>query len=255
MDTTAVSVNPRKNTRILWIDADLRIGNNSSSLPYQQSSNGSVVTNASGVVVPPINPRLILISSLGPPFPSAVVTGGTVATNFNALWDAPPETLPTVGPWGAWGGIGRDLRVQRIQLAPLFVRVTLHNHASPAPGRYSVDGLGTNTVPDGSGVNAFFIKGTVLDLLTHTNTLDARQVLARDCSYVYNLGVWRGSLFHPPPVTPRAGVPGRALLPQSTQFERRRHTAGHTSTGTGCLGRLYGCLRLLGIFGYLAQGL
>lgn len=202
-DLMAVSQNPRYNARVLWIDPRLEIGSNGQGLPYQQTIAGSVVTNADGAVIPPVNARLILFSSLGPPFPAAVVNGGTTATNFDAAWNAAPETLPAVGPWGTWGGLGRDLRVQRVNLAPLFVRLTLNNHASPGQGRYSIDGLGTNAVPNGiSGVNAYFIKGTTLGLLTHTNTLEAQQVLRRDCNFVYNLGVWRGTVFNPPPVTP-----------------------------------------------------
>lgn len=202
-DTTSVGINPRNNPRVMWVDPRLQIGVNGGGLPYQQTISGSVVTNVSGEIIPPLYPRLILISSLGPPFPASVVTGGTVATNFDALWDAPSETRPSVGPWSTWGGHGRDLRVQRLHLGPLFVRLMLHNHASPGPGRYAIDGQATNTVPNTpQGVNAFFIKGTVLDLLTHTNTLDARQILARDCSFVYNLGTWRATLFAPPPITP-----------------------------------------------------
>jgi prepilin-type N-terminal cleavage/methylation domain-containing protein len=202
-DQTSVGVNERNNTRILWVDPRLQIGVNGGRLPYQQTAAGSVVTNGSGEIIPPVNPRLILLSSLGPPFPVTVATGDLVATDFDALWDAPPETLPAVGPWSGWGGLGRDLRVRRLHLGPLFVRLMLHNHASPGPGRYVIDGQATNIVPNTPlGVNAFFIKGTVLDLLTHTNTLDARQILARDCNFVYNLGTWRGTLFAPPPITP-----------------------------------------------------
>lgn len=202
-DTAGVGLNPRNNARLLWVDPRFQIGLNGGGLPYQQTITGSVVTNATGEVIPPLNPRLILLSSLGPPFPAAVVTGGTVATNFDALWDAAPETRPAVGPWSSWGGAGRDLRVQRVHLGPLFVRLLLHNHASPGPGRYAIDGLATNVVPNTpGGVNAFFIRGTVLDLLTHTNTLDARQILARDSSFMYNLGTWRATLYAPPPITP-----------------------------------------------------
>lgn len=200
-DSTSVQVNPRNCARILWVDPRLEIGTNGSGLPYQQSAAGSVVTNDSGFVIPPKNPRLILLSSLGPPFPASVVSGGAVAANFDALWDAPPETRPTTGPWADWGGYGRDLRVQRLHLGPLFVRLILQQHNSPGLGKYAIDGLATNTLP-ANGVNAFFLKGTPLDLLTHTDTREARQILVRDCNYVYNLGSWRGTVFAPPPITP-----------------------------------------------------
>ena len=201
--TNFVTHNLRQNPRLLWIDPRLQVGRNGLGLPYQQGMAGSVVTNAGGVVIPPAFPRLILLSSLGPPFPSAVATGGSVAANFDALWDAASETVPGTGPWGTWGGLGRDLRVQRLNLAPLFVRVMLNNYASPGPGRYAIDWQGTNSIPNGdAGVNAFFIKSTILGLFTHTGELESQQVLSRDCNYVYNAGAWRGTIFNPPPITP-----------------------------------------------------
>ena len=198
-----VSHNPRQNARVLWIDPRLNVGGNGLGLPYSQTMAGSLVTNTSGVVIPPQNPRLLLLSSLGPAFPSEVVNGGSAATNFDAGWNLPHDTLPAGGPWAAWGGLGRDLRVQRVNLSPLFVRVMLNNHASPGPGRYTIDWQNTNTVPNGAaGVNAYFIKGTTLGLLNHTGVLEAQQIVTRNCSYVYNLGVWRGTIFNPPPITP-----------------------------------------------------
>jgi hypothetical protein len=229
-DPAFVSQNPRQRIRALWIDPRLQIGRNGQGLPYQQTIAGSVVTNASGAVIPPVNPRLIVFSSLGPAFPDAVVDGGTVAANFDALWNAAPETVPAGGPWSAWSGLGRDLRVQRVHLAPLFARLTLNNHASPSPGLYSIDGLGTNAVPNGtSGVNAYFIKGTRLELLTHTNTLDAQQILTRDCNFVYNLGVWRGAVFNPPPVTPPVMEYMAELFYRSP---RNRNAAAGATPGT-----------------------
>jgi type II secretory pathway pseudopilin PulG len=229
-DTTFVSQNPRQRTRVLWIDPRLQIGGNGQGLPYHQTIAGSVVTNAGGVIIPPVNLRLIVFSSLGPTFPSAVVSGGTVAANFDELWNAAPETVPAGGPWSAWSGLGRDLRVQRMNLSPLFVRLTLNNHASPGQGRYAIDNLATNAVPNGaSGVNAFFIKGTTLGLLTHTNTLEAQQILTRDCNFVYNLGVWRGTVFNPPPVTPPVMEYMAELFYRSP---RNRNAAGGATPGT-----------------------
>lgn len=132
-----------------------------------------------------------------------MANGGGAAANFDALWNLASENIPAGTPWTTWHGLGRDLRVQRVNLSPLFVRLMLNNHASPEAGRYSIDWQGTNAVPYGAaGVNAYFIKGTTVGLLTHTGTLEAQQILGRDCSYVYNLGVWRGTLFNPPPITP-----------------------------------------------------
>ncbi len=194
---TQVEVNPRNRARILWVDPRLEIGANGRGVPYRQGAVGSVVTDTSGFVIPPKHPRLMLLSSLGPAFPASVVSAGAVAANFDALWDAPPETRPRTGPWADWSGYGRDLRVQRLHLGPLFVRLILQQLNSSEPGRYVIDGLATNLLPP-NGVNAFFIKGTALDLLTHTGARETRQILLRDTSFMYTYGAWRGTVPDPP---------------------------------------------------------
>jgi type II secretory pathway pseudopilin PulG len=198
-----VSQNARQNARVLWIDPRLQVGGNGQGLPYQQTMAGSRVTNVAGVVIAPTFPRLLLLSSLGPPFPNDVVVGGAVAANFDAVWNGANDTVPGVGPWGTWGGLGRDLRVCRIHLGPFFVRLMLNNYASTGLGQYSIDWQGTNSVPNGDGgVHAFFIRRTTLGLLTETSALELQQILTRDCNFVYNAGSWRGTIFTPPPITP-----------------------------------------------------
>jgi len=194
-----VSTNPGRQLRLLVIDPQLQIGGNGGGLPYLQTITGSVVTNASGFVIPPVGPRLVILSSLGPALPGAFAGGPVSSNDFNAIWNAADGTVPSGPSWTGWKGRD-DLQVQRINLSPLFVHVLLNNHSSPGPGRYVIDGLATNTVPS-AGVNAFFLRNSVLGLFTHTGTLDSQQVLARGCTYVYDSGVWRNSITQSPLIT------------------------------------------------------
>ena len=56
VDVINVSTNLRRQPRFFLIDPALRIGTNSSVLPYTQTNwvSGSVVTNNAGVIVPPL---------------------------------------------------------------------------------------------------------------------------------------------------------------------------------------------------------
>src|SRR5436190_1399870 len=74
VDVTNVSTNQaRRQPRFFLIDPALRVGNNSYGLPYNQNltnwASGSVttITNNLGalVIVPPLSPRLLILSSIG----------------------------------------------------------------------------------------------------------------------------------------------------------------------------------------------
>jgi hypothetical protein len=74
----------------------------------------------------------------------------------------------------------------------------LTTYAPPCPGclgRYSIDWIATNNVSTNSlALESYFIQNSILGLLTHNSTLDSQQILARDGSFVYDQGVWRGSI-------------------------------------------------------------
>jgi len=72
VDVAYVTNSPRKQPRLCLIDSTLQIGNNTGFLPYTQTSAGSVVTNGDGVVIPPVNPRMTLLSSIGPALPNGL---------------------------------------------------------------------------------------------------------------------------------------------------------------------------------------
>ena len=177
-----VSTNTRNRARAFVIDTD---GFSPIGLPYDQTSDG--------VSAPPSRARFMILSSLGSM--NLPVSSGPLSKNdFSAIWDTPPNNVPST--WSAtWNnGRGDDLIVQRINLSPLFVNLILTTNNSTANYAYYSINLGdTNTVGVG-GINAFFIQGSVLNLFSNVvvNPLpDSQQVLQRDTSFVYDQNVWR----------------------------------------------------------------
>jgi len=196
VDIANVTTNARRQPRFLLIDPALKIGDNSSGLPYDQTGRifGSVVTNNSGVVIPPISPRLLLLSSISRTLPTNILSG--TSTNFNAIWDwsETGSALPATSfTWTGWPNC-EDLKVQRINLSSLFVRLILTTNISES-GYYSINTTSTNyNVPTSQGKDGYFIQNTVLYLYVGRTNLDTQQLLTRDTSYVYEQNIWRSSL-------------------------------------------------------------
>ena len=94
--------------------------------------------------------------------------------------------------------LGRDQRRSEgpaNQLLLHFVHLVLSTYSSPSNGLYSIDWIATNSVPTTSpGIEAYFIQNSILGLITHQGVLDSQQILIRDTSFVYNEGIWRGSI-------------------------------------------------------------
>ena len=199
VDVINVSTNLRRQPRFFLIDPALRIGTNSSVLPYTQTNwvSGSVVTNNAGVIVPPLSPRLMILSSIGRALPTNIVSGVGTSTDFNAVWDRNDTTnaLPaTTFTWTGWPD-GDDLKIQRVNLSALFVRLILTTNVSNS-AYYSIDSTNSNSkfnVPS-PGRDGYFIRNSVLFLYQGTNNVDSQQILTRDTSFVYDQNVWRSSL-------------------------------------------------------------
>src|SRR5439155_9777168 len=136
----------------------------------------------------------IMLSSIGRALPTNVVSSVAPSNNFNALWDwnevagALPATSFT---WPGWPN-SEDLKVQRVNLSPLFVRVLLTTNVSES-AYYSIDTSLTNKVVS-PGVNGYFIRSSILYLYRTWPNVDSRQVLTRDTSFVYDQNVWRSSI-------------------------------------------------------------
>jgi type II secretory pathway pseudopilin PulG len=189
-----VATNTRGNARVVLVNPALRIGTNSTrTLPFVQTNLGSIR---------PVSPRVMICSSLGAPLPAVFTNAGSSAQAvFDLLWNAPDEVAPT--GW-TYGGDFTDIRIQRVNLDPLFVQVILND--STLTARYSIDKGPAVPLPYSPFTN-YFLLGTVLGLYDSTGASQLRQVIQDTTlltntaatfaspSFVYEGGVWRGKLF------------------------------------------------------------
>jgi hypothetical protein len=188
MATMAITNNARNQPRVLLIDNGGWLSNN---VPYSQTYAGT--TNL------PLNARVMLATSLGRPLP---VSGGSLSANdFSSLWNAPEGSVPTNGPWVGWTGRPDDVKLERINLMPLFVTLYLSTYSSTTNGAYSI---GTNSLlylapyanPQSPLPPSYYIMGTSLRLYNYrTNSwpLDSSQILTQDGSFMYNENAWKSS--------------------------------------------------------------
>jgi type II secretory pathway pseudopilin PulG len=204
VNVSSVTNTARNNPRYFLIDPELWIRpNDRGVLPYAQSDLVLAIA-ASGQTNQPFSPRVMIVSSLSTPLPS-FITSGTASSSavFSNVWNWPDRSAAPPAGWPAnWNNRGTDLVVQRINLAPLFVHLTLQNYPPPplytSQGQYAIAGLGPYQVPNSpnNGVNAYFLKSTVLSLFQDGagGALQADQILGKDASFFYIQGVWRGTI-------------------------------------------------------------
>jgi type II secretory pathway pseudopilin PulG len=192
-----VTNNARLQPRFFLVDPALQIGATVTGQAYQQTSTGSAIVS-NGMVIPPVSPRLILLSSIGQPLKSCS-NGVPGTSDFNAIWNwNDASATPPAAAILAGLSRGADLKVQRLNLSRLFVRLLLSTYSSPGLGRFTIDvdsNPVTNTVPTGAGYTAYYLQGAILRLLSHQGVLDSASVIAGDTpSYVYDHGVWRSTI-------------------------------------------------------------
>jgi prepilin-type N-terminal cleavage/methylation domain-containing protein len=196
MQVNQVRTNDRRVARAFLIDPNLQVRVNGGTLPYAQdiSPPGSAVTNASGNVIPPISPRVMIVSSLSKPLP---VTNGVAssAAAFSNIWNAAEGTIPA--GW-TWTGKGEDLKIQRIHLADLFVQAVFNNQDPDNEMQFRIDGVPDAVFPTNS-VSRFFLDGTLLTLYgtnglvdhgTNVLVLQHTEILHESKSFVSERGSW-----------------------------------------------------------------
>src|SRR5439155_25185178 len=130
---------------------------------------------------------------LGLALPTNIVSG--TSTDFNAIWDRNDvgnALPPTSFTWTGWPN-GEDLKLQRVNLSPLFVRLILTTNVSES-AYYSINTTNTNYNVPYPGRDGYFIKNSVLFLYVAKTNIDSQQILTRDTSFVYEQNVWRSSL-------------------------------------------------------------
>jgi prepilin-type N-terminal cleavage/methylation domain-containing protein len=188
VSTNAVLYNIRTpgSPRVLMIDPNISIGRAGGSLPYQQGVGGSVP--------PSTNCRVMIVASL---VPQQLPAAGVAQANFAAVWDSTDGLLPSTG-FAGWNP--DDLKIQRVNLSPLFVNLSLANNQSGVTlGQYQIDGV-PSPVPGANGTNAYFLKSTCLDLLSDVfsaGTTNTRLILDHDAAYFYAERVWRDVPYAP----------------------------------------------------------
>jgi len=190
LQTNDVWKNTRKVTRVYLIDPALRIGPSSTSqlLPYGQSTNGAAA---------PVNARLMILSSLAQALPVGNGTNG----GFNTIWNTVDGAVPSDSAWSGYTR-GDDLKIQRINLAPLFHQLFL-NSATNSNCALTFDGSTNNITTN--AFSGYYLDGTILALYW-TNTLVAQQVLTRDCGFTFETATgWHGSLLNAPTLSGGSG--------------------------------------------------
>jgi type II secretory pathway pseudopilin PulG len=190
VSSNQVALNSRKVARSFLIDTNLWIGSTNGQLPYTQSvtPNGTG-TNISGVDLPGRNLRLMFLSSLGPALPSSV--------DFNGVWNTLDGSVPAGWP-ASWSGKGLDLRIQRVDLTPLFCRLILNPIDTNKFGSFAIESgqvvSSTNYVTTILS-NSWYLKGAALRLCDTNNgsaVMEAKTVIQNDTSYVFENLAWRG---------------------------------------------------------------
>jgi type II secretory pathway pseudopilin PulG len=186
--------------RVFLIDPSLQIGSGGSpALPYVQTN---FISSTAGSPMLPVSPRIMIVSSLGGTLPMSSGVFGTTANGyFNHLWNAVDRTIPSDTAWTGWTGSPDDVVVQRINLAPLFVRLVLGNYnlGTGTQGYYLFDAPSSAVPRAVTYVDGYFIRGTVLALYNgaYATNLDTQLVLNQDSSFVFEQGVWRNTLLAP----------------------------------------------------------
>ncbi len=198
--TYEVATNSRGQPRVFLIDSNFTIGANGQGLPYTQSNYpyGSQVTS-SNMVIPPVSPRLMILSTIGKPLPTTYT-----AADFTNIWNTADGTPPTNATgFSSWtANDAYDLKVQRINLSPLFVKLALSTYASTTNGQYAIINGSTNLVinsaplaTNGVPAYSYYLQNTALRLInTSSGTTNSDQILSHDTSFVYYQNVWLSSI-------------------------------------------------------------
>lgn len=178
-----VLTNSRGLRRALIIDPSFGVGPaGTNKPPFTQTASGSVAVT---------NPRYLILSSMGQDLPASVQSGfAASATEFEQLWNLAEGAVPS--GW-TWNGNGADLRLQRVNLLPLFHQVTLNN-ATALAGKYSANDSTPGVLP-ATTLTTYFLAGTVLGLHGVDSSVQSKEMVTRPFSFSFEDGLWRGRLF------------------------------------------------------------
>jgi prepilin-type N-terminal cleavage/methylation domain-containing protein len=193
VDVANITTNQaRRQPRFFLIDPAWQIGASVAGQAYTNSSAGSSA---------PVSPRVMLLSSIGRALPAGIASGVPSSANFNAIWnwtDTGGAVPATSFGWPGWPN-SDDLKVQRVNLAPMFVRLLLSTYNSTDSPRYSIDSTNWATAvvitTNLTYIDSYFIQNSILVLhMPRTNTIDSQQILTRDSAFVFDQNQWRPTI-------------------------------------------------------------
>jgi type II secretory pathway pseudopilin PulG len=202
-----VTQNERNFARIFLIDPNIQIGINNVPLPYAQGASGSVVTNLSGNVVRPQNTRFLIISTLGSPLPSTLVSGVGDTSGANAfanIWNTPEGQIPA----GWTFSIADDLKIERVDLVDLFVPISLWNNDSGGSPSFAIS-LGANSFetnnvafqtapPDPLTSIRYYVRGSELRLFSGSlggGVNQYSEIVFNAHDFEFELGAWTAKAY------------------------------------------------------------
>lgn len=220
--TDRVLTNSRGLSRVLIIDPTFGVGTNGTTRPpFTQTALGSTAVT---------NPRYVIVSSMGQNLPASLTSGfAASAADFEALWNAGDGAIPS--GW-TWNGNGADLRIQRINLTPLFHQVTLNNSTALA-AKYSVNSSTPTTLPAAT-YTCYLLAGSVLGLHGVDASVQSKEMVSRPFSFAFEDSLWRGSLFAGT-ASGSAAISGSDLEAAATSFLSAAANPTGTTTTTQVL--------------------
>lgn len=163
--------------RLFALDPSAQLGvTNNASLPYTQGASGSIEPN---------NVRIVIVSSLSKALPAFSMT----ASNFASIWNAPEGSIPIV--FTNYYAAVDEFRIQRLDLRELMHRVVLSNLDPANTPLYSIDAVTNATSVALAGpVERWFFNATPVNLHYPDGSMQARDILRGDISYVFENGRW-----------------------------------------------------------------
>lgn len=154
----------------------------------QGTAGASSVTNA----------RIIILSTHKSEMILPVTSGRATSTAvFDAIWNwyyNPTTKAPPSGWSSTWNNCGEYLHVQRVNLVPLFSRVTFSNASFPSAYPSIQVGTVTTSLSSTSAIDMFFMQGTYLRLYKDSGVgggLDVSQCIDTPVNFLYESGSWR----------------------------------------------------------------
>lgn len=177
LPTSEIEFNARNFRRRIYIDPQFFTTSNTTFTGYTQTS---------GLAQAPVSPRIMLVSDLTRNAPNPPTSNAA----FSTIWDQTSGASVVEGP---------KVKIQRLNLAPLFHRVVLVNSNTQQPA-YSIEAGSASPVPPAVGavdgnITRYLLENSNLKLYADpypSGALLTLAILNNDHSYRYETGgsVW-----------------------------------------------------------------